>query len=127
MAGSIGHGTTITFGTSALANELRNIGMSGLSRETSEDTHMGTTGGRTFLFDALYDPGGVDLEWNFDPTDLNNLNVAAETVTIDWGGLGVGNKWAFTAGISNIDISAPRPEVMVMSATLKASGTITIS
>jgi hypothetical protein len=118
-----GHGTTIVFGTTGFAAHLLGVDGPNVDRGDIETTHMGTDTAKTFIPQALYDPGEVTLEIEHE-ADLNPpIEADSETITIDWGGLG--STWSFTGYMKSYKPSAKIGEKMTASITLKASGVVT--
>ena len=78
----VGTGTTIVFGTSAFSADITSLKASGISRDSYETTHMGTTGAMTKSPKNLTDEGGIDIEFSFDPDNQPPISGVTETVTI---------------------------------------------
>ena len=127
MAARDGQLTTITFATSSFAANL--IGLSGPSqtREAIESTVMSTTTAKTYIVATLKDAGEVDIEFEYAGSDTPPIGAVAETITIDWGGVGVGHMTVFTGFMTGHNPTSAMGERMTASATLKISGDITIS
>ncbi len=124
MAEGVGDGTTVTFGTSGFAPEIKSVSHDGIERVMVDRTHLGSSGGKQFLVSSILDYGTMTLNINFDPNDALPVAAAQETITIDWAGSG--DTWAFTGACASI--SGVNAEVeTLMSATLefKVSGVIT--
>jgi len=121
----VGTGSTITF-SSGFFGEILSIGWSGISREAIETSHMGTTGGRTFIPGDLYDPGELSVELNFEATDdvTTPIAAAAETVTVTFPG---SDTWAASGFMTSFEITDPLEDKMTASATIKFSGDITVT
>lgn len=66
----IGTGSVLILG-SFTANII-SINHGGVDRESVPTSHLGTTGGRTFLPGDLYDPGEFEIEYQVDTEDPNN-------------------------------------------------------
>lgn len=81
-----GTGTTVTFGTSSITANVTAISDTGVSREAIETTHLGTTGGRTYIPGDIYEPGEITLSVQFDPDKNIEVDIlrVAETVTITY-------------------------------------------
>ena len=58
----IGTGATITFGTNAFAAQVISAKPTGIEREAFKTSHLGTTGGHTYIPGDLYEPGGLEME-----------------------------------------------------------------
>ena len=126
-AGQQAWGTVITWDSSFFA-QITSVSWSGWERASIETTHLGTSASKTFTPDDLYDPGGVDVELYFDATLSPTIDsTGTATVTVNWSGLGSGNQWAAVAFMTSFSASAGMGELMTASATLKASGAITVS
>ena len=77
----VADGTTFTITTGTF--EVLSWDHSGISREAIDTTHLATTGGRTFLPAATYDPGELSMEVQFDAsTNFPTMTQAAGTTTI---------------------------------------------
>lgn len=122
-----GIGTTITFGTSAFSANLVSVDGPSQSRAATETTHMGTTGEKTYIPFDLVDSGTTTIEIQYDGTLVVPIDQAAETITIDWGGVGVGHQTAFSGFITEFSPSATVEDLMTASITIQATGAITIS
>jgi len=76
----VGHGSTITFTTSAFAAELLEVSDWSLSCEDIETWHMGTTGYKTFTPSELIDPGEISVRFAHDAADDPPIDQVAEDV-----------------------------------------------
>lgn len=117
----LGTGTTITF-SSGFAAKLLDVRWSGIHREAHPTSHMGTTGGMTFIPGDLYDPGEISFDLQFDTDAAAPITGAAETVTITFPD---GETWACSAFLTDFEFHDPLEEVMTATATLKCTGSIT--
>ena len=83
MAATIGTGATVTFSSGYLA-EIISIQGSGTTRAAIATSHLGTTGGMTYIPAKLYDPGTLTVELQMVPgtTPITPLTAAAETITV---------------------------------------------
>ncbi len=81
-----GTGTTITFGTSAWTGSVISIGGTTQSREALEDTHLGTSGEKTFVFNDLIDAGDFELEfyWDQSASVFPPISAVAEVITVSF-------------------------------------------
>lgn len=80
-----GNTGTISLGTSVLQFAFTKIGEYQQTRNKLEVSHLGTTGFKEFIKDDLADPGEIEVEGWFDATkDLENINAAAETITVTY-------------------------------------------
>ena len=125
----IGTGTTVVFGTSAFAAELMSVGVSGISRETVDSSHMGTTDYRTYIVGKLADPGEMSMEINFDPADEPPWNDDAETVTITFPDNpgGAGSTWAASMAVTDFEATDALEDKMTATLTLKILSAITVT
>ena len=128
MAITVGTGATLTF--TGVGVNLTSISMSGMSRESVETSHLGTTGGRTYLEGDLYDPGTIECEFQMDDAPngkvadveaLLQLPAAAFTVQMDSGQ----GKWTGTAFATDLNWNFPLEELATGTLTLKVTGNIT--
>lgn len=127
-----GNGVTVTFGTTSAYTSLQwtSVGLDGVSTEAVETTHLGTTGGKTFIPAALYDGGTVSLRCNAD-TDVPPVTVhATETVTV--GNIPITDGTNTTAGdiqfpafITNYSTVYENDVVVAYDVSLKVCGSIT--
>lgn len=78
-----GNTSTLTFGTSGFTAAYRMIGGMEETREALEDTHLGTTGNKTYIPDDLYDSGDFEVEFFYDQSAAVKppITGAAETIT----------------------------------------------
>ena len=60
----IGTGATLTIDSWTV--NIISMSHSGIERESIPTSHLGTTGGRTFLEGDLYDPGELEVEYQVD-------------------------------------------------------------
>ena len=119
----VGTGITITFASGFLA-EIIDVGGPGMTRGEIDTSHMGTTGGKTFKPTSLYDPGGLNVDIAFDPSETPPITSARAAVTVTWPD---GSTWAFNGFMTGYEPTAPLEEKMTASCTIKASGSITIT
>ena len=123
-----GTGTTITFATSSFSADLTAISGLGGTREKIDVTDM-TDSRRDYIASRLIDSTDFTMEIGFvgtlDPETL--LKAVSETMTIDWGGLSTGNKWAFTGFIVAFEVNAPLGDKMTGSITIHRNSDYTIS
>ena len=104
----IGTGATIAFSASSTTYDLTSIEISDVSREAIDTTNLGTTVARTFIPTDLYDPGSIDIEFDYDDdnvlTNTPQFSDAAETITITWptvGTVAVGGIFAASGVMPN--------------------------
>lgn len=122
---TVGTGTSVSFATGFFA-EIIDISWSGVSREVIETTHMGTTTARTYTPGDLYDPGEAQVQIAFAPGTAPPWGDAAETVTVTWPDAGAAT-WAASGFMSDFEGGAAIEERMTATATLKFSGSITVT
>lgn len=123
--GDLATGTTIAFATSSFTAEILDISISGISRNSHDMGHHGTTGGRPFKPDKTYDPGEITIEILYDPDDQPPITGSPEQVTITTpvpSGSSNGATHVVSAFVTNFDIGLPFEDRMIGSITLKASG-----
>lgn len=128
----IGTGLTIAFGTSSWTAEIADANWSGIERAIVEMTHHGSTqsstnevGGRTYVPGDLEDPGTLDLDVNFDPSDWPPINGVAETITLTYKKKTGDSTSATAAGtgfIASMSKALPVDEKMSASISVKLSG-----
>jgi len=78
-----GNTGTLTFGTSGLTVNYKQVGEHEETREKLECSHLGTTGYKEYVPSDLVEPGEFEVEFYFDGA-LNSLPAitgAAETIT----------------------------------------------
>jgi hypothetical protein len=73
---SVSNGLKITFGKSGFVADILSVSHSGVARALIETSHMGTPepqddeiGGKTFIVDPLEDPGQLQLQVHYDPSN----------------------------------------------------------
>jgi hypothetical protein len=117
-----GHGTTITFGTSGFSANLIDVSGPSVERGSIDTTHMATASALTFIPADLYDPGGVELTFEFNGADNPPIDAVAETITIDWAGASGTGNWSGSGFMTNYKPGATIGERMTATATLKLTG-----
>lgn len=126
MAIDVGTGTTVTFGSTAIALIVRNIDWSGVMREAIDVSHLGTTGGRTFIPGDLYNPGELTIEGILEQTIIDEMvtkiGAAAETVTVTLPDTGT---WAASGFVKEMEFSSPIEEEMTYTMTVQLTDEIT--
>ncbi len=123
MATDVGTGSTITFSSGFMA-EINNISHSGISRESVDTSHMGTTTARTFIPGDLFDPGEITVELNFNTNVKPPILEAAETVTVTFP---TSDTWAASGFMTSFEYDDPFEGKMTATATIKFSGDITVA
>lgn len=116
-------GLTITYQSGFLA-EILNYEDSGVTRESIDTSHMGTTGARTYMPATLYDPGELSVEIAFDPEQdpVTPITAAAESVTVTYADAAPASTMACSGFMTNFTIVGPFEERMTATATLKLTG-----
>ena len=115
-----GFGVTITFESGFFA-EIRSVNWSGISRAPLDTTHSGTSSGNmTFIPSDLKDPGTLEVELLFDPTDDVPMSGNAATVTCAW----PGGSWSCSGFLTEFSATAPHDDIMTATASIKFSGAI---
>ncbi len=73
---SVANGLKIAFGKSGFEADIVSVSHSGVARALIETSHMGTPepqdgeiGGKTFIVDPLEDPGQLQLQVHYDPSN----------------------------------------------------------
>lgn len=122
-----GNGTTIVFGTSAFSANLLSVNPWGYERGSIPTSHMGTTDAMTFCPGSLYDGGSVEITFEYDGTQSPPVSEAAEAITIDVAGGGVGKKVGFDAFMTGYGATVEMDGRMTSSMTLKVTGEVAIS
>ncbi len=121
--------TDVTVGVTAVSKIL-SMDWSGIERGVVDVTHTLSSVAREFIPTDLYDPGAVTFEVEFDPTDnqpLDDLVLAAATVTIDMAGLGTPNLWSASGFMTSFSISGTNEEMMTASIGVKFTGVIAVA
>ena len=128
----IATGLEIAFGTSSWTAEIDDSNWSGIERAIIEKTHHGSTqsgsnevGGREFVPGAFEDPGTLDLDIFFDPSDWPPINGAPETITISYRLKSGDSTKATAAGvgfIASMSQALPQEEMMTATISIKLSG-----
>jgi hypothetical protein len=131
MARDIADGATVSFGSVFTSLKLASISHSGVSRNTVDASHLGTSGGKDFLASSMYDPGEVSCEVHFDPSlrttivgaMTNDGTTQALTITYPNGGTST-TAWSAYGYLTGFEITASKEELMTATATVKLSGNI---
>jgi hypothetical protein len=119
------HGATLTFGTSGWTGYITNMNFSGMSRGALNTSHQGTTDGMmTFGPADLADPGGLAVDFFFNPDTGLLIDNAAETVTLTWPSTAT---WAFTGFATGFTVTGTHNQYLTGTMNLKASGLIAIT
>ena len=123
MAAQISTGITIAFATSGYADELLDVTPPGLTRESVNASHMGTTGAHRKIPVDLYDSGELGFQVHFDPDTNPPIDGAAEIITMTFPS---GTTWTFTGFMKGYEPSAPFEDKMVADVKIEVDGTIVI-
>ena len=123
----IGHGTTITFASGLFANII-DLDWSGISRAAVDSSHMGTTGGKTFVAGATYNPGSLSATIQLDDSTASLsthaigvlMVAAAEACTVDFGSAA----YSGTAFATDMGYATADEDIITQPITLKFSGDI---
>ena len=116
----IGTGSTLTF--AGFTAQIVSLSWSGISRVAIDSSHMGTTGGKTFIFGDQYNPGTITAEVHFKSNEAPPITGAAATLTLTFPDAAT---WAASAGLTEFELTDPMEDLMSASATFQASGDIT--
>jgi hypothetical protein len=133
----VGHGTTITFGTSGFTANIMSVRWSGIQRTAVETSHMATTapganqfGNKTFIPSDLSDPGELTLELHFNPQTNPPIDAVAETMTVTWplvAGDSTPASWACSGFVTGFDLTDPLEDKMTSTCTIKLSGKVSMT
>ncbi len=123
----IGTGTSITFVTSAFDAEFLSVDWSGISRGSVDSSHLLTVDWRTFIPTDLVDPGTLQLEMAFDPSDEPPLHDDIEDIIVTFPiptGLTTPADWHGDGFMTDFEFGVPLEEKMTATSSLKMSGEI---
>lgn len=125
MSADIGTGSTVVFATSGFSADIIGVNIPGISRETVNTSHMGTTNAHTFMLTDLVDNGTLELEiaWVAGLVPPIMTNGAMETVTVSFAGSS--SSWSFSCGQTELGVVVPLEDKMTATCTFKISGAIT--
>ena len=125
---AVGTGTTIVLGGVTLTVDRMSIGASGMSRESIETTHLGTSEARTFIPGDLYDPGTIEVAFQLDSTTPLTtmrvetiMNAASNTWTVTMSNNG---QWDGNGFVTDFSWDIPLEELATGTFTLKCTGGI---
>lgn len=140
MAGTnvdIATGITVVLGTSGFTARIMDVNPSGISRESHDVSHQGTSqpgagefGAREFLPADLSDPGELGLELQFNADTIPPIDLPAELVTITWPkspGDTTAPIWSGQGFFTDYSPGAALDQVMTASVTLKMTGNQTVT
>lgn len=124
------HGITIGMATLTLPANLLNVDWDGPKREMYDGSHLGTTGAKPYLADPAYDPGTLDVEFQFDNSSTNGgsglvvamADITERVVTITWAATDTTLCGGF---VQDFSTSGPRG-IQTGRMKIKLSGAITI-
>lgn len=126
MAIKVGEGTTLAFGTSSVSLALTSVGLTGMSRGAVDTSHLGSTVWKTFIPEALTDPGGLDCEGLLDGALTapvgTAFTTASETITVTFAD---GTGFSFSGFMDGFSTSTGMGAANTWSGTVKATGAIT--
>ena len=117
----IADGTTISL--NGVTFDIVDFDHSGISRESVDVSHLGTTGGKPFLFSAMYDPGELSctVMWATS-AGFPAMTAAAATVTVTFSD---GSTYAGSAANTGFQYSGAVGDKCTGQLTVKFSGTLT--
>lgn len=125
MAVDLGDGTTISFGTSAFSANVISVDGIGVTRGTTDTTHLGTTTWKTKILHKLAEAKPMNMTIQFDPNVDIPWTAVAETVTID--PAGSGDTLSFSGGITDTGISIRVGELMQADIEVTPLGALTVT
>ena len=121
---TIGFGTTISFSSGFLA-KITDVSLSGLSRESIDVTHYGSTDGwMEFVPSSMIDAGELEVEIQFEGASPPITGVA-EAITVQFpvaSGDTVGASVTCDGFLTSADEAIPKDDVMTQSVTIKFTG-----
>ena len=119
-----GIGTTLTFSASTYAANITSLSWDGISRPALDITHLGTTVARAKLPGDLYDPGSLNVTWQFDPSEVIPITSTAETVTLTFPTGGTSERWTASGFLTDFSVNIDE-NIMEASGTITFTGAIT--
>ena len=122
-AADIGTGITIVFGTSAFVAEVTDINGPGMTRESIDVSHQGTTDARIFIPADLFDAGEISFDIHFNPDTDPPIDKILEEIVVTWP---AGATWTFDGFSTGYEPSTPLEDKMVGTVTVKVSGNVVI-
>lgn len=127
----VSDGATLTFGTSGTSLSIRTLQHTGIGRAAAPTSHLGTSGGKTYIPGDTYEPGEITGTFLSDPDVQPPYTAAAETITITYpipAGGASGATMAASGFVTNFDDAALElDQEMVGSFTIKLSGNLTFT
>lgn len=122
MAIDVGTGASVAFGTGGWVLNVRSIDGIGEEVASIDDTHLGTSNGRTFRPSNLRDIGTVTLEVLHDPSQRPVVGNANETITITFDD---STTASFSGHVQSYNVNVPLEDMITASCVIKGSGIIT--
>lgn len=121
-------GTTISFASGFCAKIIK-ADTQEMKREAIKTSHFGTADGfHTFVPSDLADPGGLDVELQFNPSATPPITSPAETVTLSMKKEdGTTVTWSFQGFMTGYKAGLPLDGLSTCTCTIKASGKITFN
>lgn len=114
----ISYETKVTFGTSAVVLQMRDISIGGISRDKHEITHQESPepgaaqfGGREYLFDVLAEPGEITVTGNHNPDQVPPVKGPVEQIDVETRASGsdtTGAKWSGNGAVISYDVGLDR-------------------
>lgn len=119
-----GFGITIAFESGFLA-EIIDVTLPEWTRDEIETSHTATTdNAKTFIMQDLVDYGELQVELNFDESEVPPINDDFSPCVITFDS---GTTWSFSGALKSYAAAAPIDDRMTATATIKVSGKITIA
>lgn len=127
----VGTGGSVAFGTSSFTAAWQSIEWDEVTRTVVDTTHLGTTGGMTYMPGDLHETGGVTVEIQYDPDAQPPYTTAAETVTVTYPVPSGSTNGATVEGSGFVDSFTPGgmtvDELMTATMHIKFSGSLTFT
>jgi hypothetical protein len=123
----IGTGTSIVFVTSGFDAEFLSVDWSGIARGVVDSSHLLTVNWRTFIPTDLVDPGEIQVEMAFDPSDQPPLHELPERIIVTFpvpAGLVTPANWQGDGFMSGFEFNVPLEDKMTGTGTLKMTGEV---
>ena len=126
----LGNGCTLTLASTGVSLEITSLTSSGITWAFQPTSHLGTTGGHTFLRSNIYDPGEISCTYIVDPDDNDTLltNSNSETITLTYSDTPAASEAASGFVVTFDPASTLEVDgVITGSLTLKRTGSITFA
>ena len=133
----LGNGVSVTFanGTNASeawTTEVATITFPGGSREAVDTSHLGTSAFRTYMPNALIDPGEVAITYRYDGSSIlptiNSTSTYTLTISVPAAnGSTSTNTYTASAFVTDSSVDVSNDDLMEASVTLKLTGAYTHS